>query len=90
MIYARVDVTQMPRYFKPWSQGLATLRKHLSRVSDETNFTKAQRQSLARQMRQLGLATDQPDTMVLIGRGIPLLAVFDPSTLRLAAILAPS
>lgn len=90
MIYARVDVTQMPRYFKPWSEGLATLRKHLSRVSDEANFTKTQRQSLTRQMRQLGLAIDQPDTVVLIGRGIPLLAVFDPSTLRLAAILAPS
>lgn len=90
MIYARVDVTQMPRYFKPWSEGLATLRKHLRRVRDEEDFTRAQQRAFETRIKQLGLATDRPDTMLLTGRGIPLLVVFDPETLHVAAILAPS
>jgi hypothetical protein len=89
MIYDRVDVTQMPRYFKSWNEGLATLRKHLKRASDEQDFTKVERQTLEKKMKRLGLALDKPDTMVLIGRGVPLLAVFDPESLRLEAILAP-
>ncbi len=89
MIRARVNVTQMPRYFKAWDQSLATLRKHLKRAADEQNFTKAQRQALEMKMKRLGLAVDSPDTLLLIGRGIPLLTVFDPNTLRVAAVLAP-
>lgn len=89
MIVNRVDLTQMPRYFRPWNAGLATLRKHLRAVSDQADFTKAQRQALETKVKRLGLPLDRPDTMVLIGRGIPLLVVFDPATLRIAAILAP-
>ncbi len=89
MIFARVDVTQMPRYFKPWNEASAMLRKHLSRVSDQTIFSKAERQVLEAKMARLGVPPDQPDTILLTGRGIPLLAVFDPASLRLAAVLAP-
>lgn len=89
MISGGVDLPQMPRYFKPWQQGLATLRKHLSPIGDQTMFAKPERQAFERRMRRLGIPLDRADTMLLTGRGIPLLAVFDPTTLRIAAILAP-
>ncbi|MGH8148807.1 MAG: hypothetical protein ACRETB_02355 [Steroidobacteraceae bacterium] len=89
MISGGVDLPQMPRYFKPWNQGLPTLRKHLRSVVKQTTFPKPERQALETRMKRLGIPLDKPDTMLLTGRGIPLLAVFDPTTLRIAAILAP-
>jgi hypothetical protein len=89
MIASRVDLVQMPRYFRPWNQGLSMLRKHLSLVRDQTTFTEAERRSLETKMRRLGLAPDRKDTILLTGRGTPLLAVFDPVTLQNEAILAP-
>ncbi len=90
MIANRVDLVQMPRYFTPWNQGLSMLRKHLSLARDQTTFTAAQRQALETKMRRRGLAPDQKDTILLTGRGTPLLVVLDPGTLEVEAILAPN
>jgi hypothetical protein len=38
-------------------------------------------------MHAAGLPTDQLDTMVLTGRGAPLLAVFEPSNVKIIALV---
>jgi len=81
------DVTSMPRYFKRWEQGLPDLRTHLKNVDNLAYFSKGQKEALKERMRAAGLATDQLDTMVLIGRGHPLLAVLDPNSATITAIL---
>jgi len=76
----------MPRYFQPWDKGLPDLRTQLKKVDDVGYFQKQDKKVLKERMRAAGLATDQLDTMVLTGRGRPLLAVFDRSTLRITAV----
>jgi hypothetical protein len=82
------DVIQMPRYFKAWPQGLAQLRQQLKKVDEQQYFSKAQQRVLKQRMTQLGFAADGPVTIALTGAGKPLLAVFDPDTLQMKAILA--
>ena len=43
-------------------------------------------ETLKERMRAAGLAADQPNSMPLTGRGYPLLAVFDPTTLKITGI----
>jgi hypothetical protein len=81
------DVIQMPRYFKPWEQGLPSLRKQLKTVDQLAIFSKQERQTLKERMARLGFATDQPITLFLTGHDRPVLAIFDPQTLRIKAIL---
>lgn len=84
------DVIAMPRYFKYWEQGLPALRKQLKKVDDLAVFSRAEKETLKERMRELGLDTNQPDTMPLTGRGKALLVVFDSATLKVRAIVAPS
>lgn len=81
------DVISMPRYFKPWSQGLVGLRAQLKKVDDVAYFSPKQKITLKQRMRAAGLPTDQANVMPLTGRGHPLLAVFDPATARIEATL---
>jgi hypothetical protein len=83
------DVISMPQYFKPWEQGLPALRSALKKVDDVAYFAGSQKKQLKENMRALGLATDQPNSMPFTGRGHPLLAVFDPASAKIIAILAP-
>src|SRR5450631_3121025 len=79
------DVISMPRYFKPWEDGSLTLRSQLKKVDDVAYFGKSERELLKEQMKAAGLPDDKLDTMPLTGRGHPLLAVFDPPSLRIIA-----
>ncbi len=81
------DVTAMPRYFRPWDQGLSDLRQRLGPVSRALYFSPWEKQALARQMTSRGLDASQPITLSLAGRAKTLLAVFDPKTLRIVALL---
>jgi hypothetical protein len=81
------DVTSMPRYFKPWEQGLTDLRAKLKKVDDVAYFARGEKNTLKERMRAAGLATDDPNAMPVIGRGHPLLAVVDPTTGKIKAIL---
>jgi hypothetical protein len=49
----------------------------------------ADKKKLKERMRAAGIATDQLNSMPLIGRGRPLLAVFDPADGKIAALFAP-
>jgi hypothetical protein len=81
------DVISMPRYFKPWEQGLPALRVQLKKVDDVGYFTHADKKTLKENMRATGLDPDQLNSIPLTGRGYPLLAVFDPSSLKMTGIV---
>ncbi len=79
----------MPRYFKPWEEGLPKLRAQLSAVGDLKYLSKAKKLALASRMAAAGLAPNQHNTLVLLGGGgvRRVLVVFDTSTLQIRAIL---
>jgi hypothetical protein len=81
------DVISMPRYFKRWEDGVPSLRGQLKRVDDVAYFGKAEKKTLKERMKAAGLPDDQLDTMPLTGRGHPVLAVFDPASLKITAVL---
>jgi hypothetical protein len=83
------DVISMPQYFKSWEQGTPALRKQLKHVDDVAYFAGSDKKKLKERMRAAGFATDQLNSIPLTGRGRPLLAVFDPTTVKLTAILKP-
>jgi len=80
------DVISMPKYFKPWEEGTAALRSKLKKVDDVAYFAKSEKKKLKERMKAAGLPDDQPNAMPLTGRGHPLLAVFDPVTLKITGI----
>ena len=80
------DVISMPTYYQPWAAGLPTLRTQLKTLDDVKYFSGKEKKVLKERVRTAGIATDQANAMALIGRGRPLLAVFDPATLQLEAI----
>jgi len=83
------DVIDMPRYFKPWAQGLPKLRDQLKRLDDILYLSRKEKQSLHERLSAAGLAPDQPNTLIMWGGSRRLVAVFDPATLRLQKLLIP-
>jgi len=81
------DVIQMPRYFKPWEQGLPQLRDQLMRLEDMKPFSKLQKQTLRECMAERSLPVNERNMMVMWGGSQRLLVVFDPATLHILAIL---
>src|SRR6202047_4732239 len=67
------DVISMPKYFKPWEDGLPALRSQLKKVDDVTYFGKNEKTRLKERMKAAGLPDDQSNSMPLTGRGHPLL-----------------
>ena len=80
------DVISMPQYYKRWEQGLPALREQLKKVDDLGYFSASDKKALKERMRAAGLATDQLNSMAFTGRGPPLLAVFEPASLKMKAI----
>jgi hypothetical protein len=80
------DVISMPRYFKRWEQGMPELRTRLKKVDVLGYFMGPDKKILKERMRAAGFATDEPNAMVLTGRGRPVLVVFDPKTLQIMAM----
>lgn len=81
------DVISMPEYYKPWDLGLASLRGQLRKAGELQFFTGAEKKKLKRRMDAAGLSSDESNSIPFTGRGRPLLAVFDPATLKIAATL---
>jgi hypothetical protein len=82
-----MDVVDMPRYFKPWDQGLPKLRDQLARLDDIKYFSKAEKQSLRKRLGQQGLAADQRNALIMWGGSRRVLAIFDTTTLRIKALV---
>ena len=81
------DVTSMPTQFKPWNSGATALRAQLKKVGDLRFFSPREITTLQRRMRRDGIDPGLADAIPLMGRGRPLLAVFDPATLRLRRLI---
>jgi hypothetical protein len=81
------DVVDMPRYFKPWDQGLPKLRDQLAPLDDISYFNKREKQSLRKRLGQQGLAADQRNALIMWGGSRRVLAIFDTTTLRIKALL---
>jgi hypothetical protein len=83
------DVVDMPRYFKPWAEGLPELRKNLQPVGDIAALYGPEKASLAGRMAALGILATQANAMVLWGEEgtRPMLAVFDPESVKIRATL---
>lgn len=81
------DVTAMPSHFRPWRDGAGDLRKQLMPVGDLRFYSGAEIQRLKRRMAAAGFAAGERNAIPLMGRGRPLLAVFDRQTLKLLALI---
>jgi len=86
-VFGGGDVTDMPRYFKPWDQGLTELRKQLARLDDIKYVGGKQKASLRAIMSARGLAPDERNALIMWGGTRRVLAVFDPATLQVKALL---
>jgi hypothetical protein len=84
------DVTARPSHYRPWAGGIAELRAQLKRVGDIKFFSADEKKRLKERMTAAGLAPDRADAIAFTGRGRPLLAVFDPSNMRLLAYIEPN
>ena len=82
-------VISMPRYYKPWEQGLPALREQLVKLDDSRFFLPFERKKLKERMQAAGMATDQTDTLPFTGRTRPLLAVFNRSSLQITRMFKP-
>jgi len=83
------DVIAMPRYFRPWEQGLPKLREQLKPLDEIQALSRAEKHRLRVRMSQLGLAPQERNALLMWGDIRRVLVVFDPSTLRIRAILKP-
>jgi hypothetical protein len=81
------DVVSMPEYFKSWEQGIRALRGQLKKVDDVAYFAPSEKKRLKERMQAAGLPVDQLNAMPFTGRGHPMLAVFDPVSVKIVAIL---
>ena len=81
------DVIQMPRYFRPYEEGVAELRKELRPVAKMTELSPHDRQVVGARMREWGVTADQPVTLPMMGRAKPLVGIVDPATGHVRAIL---
>jgi hypothetical protein len=80
------DVISMPRYYQPWDAGLPALRTQLKRIDDVKYFSGNDKKLLKARVHAAGLAADQPNSIALMGRGRPLLAVLDPANLKILGL----
>jgi hypothetical protein len=82
-------IISMPRYYKPWQQGLPALRDQLNKLDDSKFFSAPEKNKLKQRMQADGVATDQTDTLPFTGRTRPLLAVFNRSSLQISGMFKP-
>ena len=83
------DIVDMPRYFRPWDQGLPKLREQLMRLDEITYLNKDEKHSLRLRLAADGLAPNQRNSLIMWGGSRRVVAVFDPATLQLRALLKP-
>src|SRR5579863_6131533 len=86
-INGATDIIQMPRYFKLWEQGVPDLRKQLATLDKVAGIDPFAKQRLRAPLAQRNLRPDEATMLALTGRSKPLLAVFDPQTLRIKDLI---
>jgi hypothetical protein len=81
------DVIAMPTHYKTWEDGLPDLRAQLKKPDDIKYFSSKEKKLLRERAQQAGLPFDQVNSIAITGRGHPLLAVFDTSTLKIVKFI---
>jgi hypothetical protein len=81
------DVVGLPQYYQPWERGLKDLKLQLKKVDEIRYFSKKEKATLKQRLEALGFPPDAADAIALTGRGPNLLAVVDPTSLTVRAIL---
>ena len=81
------DVIDMPRYFKPWSDGLVTLRRQLVRVDDMKQLSPQQKQTVKARMAAAGLPPARHNALLMWGDVRKLVVVFDVESAGIRAVL---
>jgi hypothetical protein len=87
VVFGGPDIIDMPRYFRAWSEALPSLRQKLVSVSDMPSLSRADKEALKKRMTTLGIAPAQRNALLMWGHPRLAVAVFDPDTLRIRAIL---
>ena len=83
------DIVGLPQYYKTWQEGAPELRTQLQKVNEVRFFSPKQKATLEQRMRAAKLDVSRANTIALTGRGSSLLAVMDPGSLRLLALIDP-
>jgi len=78
----------MPRYYQSWQSGLAALRRQLVVIGQSGFYTPPEKRRIEARMRDAGLSPQTRNALPLTGRYRPLVAVFDPNSLALLAIIS--
>jgi hypothetical protein len=86
-VHGGFDVTAMPRYFKPWQEGLPELRERLTHIDGLSYYSLARQKILRERLKEHGFDPEASDVLPMTGHGAPLLAVFDLKTLEIKALL---
>lgn len=86
-IFGGNDVVDMPYYFRPWSAGLPQLRAQLQRVDFIQKLSAPEKQRGKAAAVKLGLSPADANAIVMFGYATRLLALFDPQTLQLKALV---
>ena len=84
------DVVDMPRYFRPWTEGLPALRgqlKNAEGVARNDVRLRKRAASIGRGIAATSLAADQAVALLLTGKSTPMVAVFNPQDLRLMTVM---
>jgi hypothetical protein len=76
------DVNEMPTHYQDWQKGVPALREQLKPVAKVAYFSGKQKDALKDKLSAAGLPVDQANSIPLSGRGRPLLAVFDPASMK--------
>jgi hypothetical protein len=79
------DVTAMPQYYRPWDAGLSDMRSQLKRVDDIKFFSSQERELLKQRLSAAGLSPAHG--IAFFGRSRPLLAVVDPNSMKILALI---
>ena len=79
----------MPRYFKPWDQGLPKLREQLLPVDQIKYLSAAEKQSLRQRIAALGVTPADHNALIMWGGSRRLVAVVNAKTLQIRAFLIP-
>jgi hypothetical protein len=80
------DIISLPDHYKPWAEGLPSLRSQLKKVDDVGYFAPSEKKKLKARMKAAGVDTNLLDAIPMSGRGHPVLAVFDLATLKINAL----
>lgn len=88
-VFGGDDVIDMPRYFRPWEEGLPQLRERLARIEDLNSLSHTEKQSILARLSRQGIPADRRNALIMWGNTRRVLVVFDLPTLRIGTILKP-